>query len=105
MSGATRVMPERDWAVHPGETLAETLLERGMTQAEFAERMGSSTKHVNEIVKGHSGYTADFAIRMERVLGVSARLWLQLQSNYRLDVARMRDLEASRERDREEAET
>lgn len=41
-----------DWASPPGDTLAELLEERSMTQTELAERLGVSLKHVNRIIKG-----------------------------------------------------
>lgn len=81
---------DRDWTVHPGETLGEALDERGMSQAEFARRTGLSAKHVNLIIKGKAGYSAEVAIRMERVLGISAEFWMNLQANHELDLARGR---------------
>ena len=56
-----------DYAVIPGETLAEVLAERGMSQAELARHADLSTKHVNQIISGAASITADTAIRLERV--------------------------------------
>ena len=39
-------------AIPPGDTLAETLEERGMTQAELAKRVDRPLKTINEIIKG-----------------------------------------------------
>ena len=39
-----------DWAVPPGEILAEALVDRGMTQSELARRMDRPVKTINEIV-------------------------------------------------------
>jgi addiction module HigA family antidote len=75
-------------AVHPGEVLEEALAERSMSQTEFARRMGLTPKHVNRIIRGRAGFTPGVALGMERVLGISARLWLNLQSDYRLAVLR-----------------
>lgn len=70
---------------HPGVELARILAERGMTQREFAVRLGVSLKHVNEICNGHSTYSPHLAVMMERVLGKpSAGYWLDLLSEYRL---------------------
>ena len=77
--------------VHPGEILEEALAERQMSQAEFARRMDLSAKHVNQIIKGKAGYSADVALGMERVLGINAVFWLNLQANYQTDLARQRD--------------
>jgi addiction module HigA family antidote len=79
---------ERDWTVHPGEVLLETLEFAHMSQAEFARRTDLSTKHVNQIIKGKSGYTAETALRFELVLGIPAEFWLRLLANHRTDLAR-----------------
>lgn len=78
-----------DIVVHPGEVLVETLRERGMSQSEFARRLGVSTKHVNEICKGRSTYSPELAVKMERVLSSpSATFWIRLLADYRLAKAR-----------------
>lgn len=79
---------ESEVMVHPGEILEETLKEREMSQSEFARRMDLTPKHINRIIRGHAGFTAGVAIGMERVLGIPAIFWLNLQSNYRLGQAR-----------------
>jgi HTH-type transcriptional regulator / antitoxin HigA len=71
-----------NWAVHPGEVLAEALEERAMSQAELARRMDRPLKTINEIVKGKSAITHDTAIQLELVLGITARLWNNLQRDY-----------------------
>jgi HTH-type transcriptional regulator/antitoxin HigA len=76
-----------DYAVHPGEVLGERLAAYGMTQAELAERAGMSTKTLNQIVKGKAPVTPETALQLERVLGVSARVWTGLDTNYRLQQA------------------
>ena len=79
------------WAVHPGEVIREALEERSMPQSEFAKRMDVSAKHVNLVLQGKSGYSADFAIGMEYVLGISAAFWLNLQAEYRLALLRRKE--------------
>ena len=65
---------------HPGEMLfTEFLQPLQMTQVELAERIGASVQRVNELVKGKRGMTPDTALRLERLLGVSAQFWLNLQ--------------------------
>ncbi len=89
-----------DWAVPPGETLQELLDDFGMSQADLASRLDRPKKLVNEIVQGKSAITADTAIQFERVLGLKAEFWLNLEQNYREALARQRDQEAlSREID------
>lgn len=79
---------EPDYAVAPGELLAEVLEERGMTQVELARRLGVSTKHVNQVVKGNAPVSSELAILLERVTGVSAGLWNGMEANYRDSLAR-----------------
>lgn len=71
-----------NWAVHPGEVLAEALDERTMSQAELARRTDRPLKTINEIVKGKTAITHDTAIQLELVLGIPARLWNNLQRDY-----------------------
>lgn len=72
----------------PGETLLDILEERGMSQAELAERTGRPLKTINEIVKGKTALTSDTSIQLERVLGISAEFWNQREANYRSFLAR-----------------
>ncbi len=72
----------------PGETLQEVLDERGISQAELAERMGRSKKTINEIIQGKAAITPETALQLERVLGIPAAFWNNLEGNYRVNQAR-----------------
>jgi addiction module HigA family antidote len=87
-----------NYAVVPGETLAETLAERRMTQAELARRTNRPLKTINEIVNGKAAITPETAIQLERVLGVAATFWTKLELDYRTHIA------LAEERQRLEAE-
>jgi len=81
----------------PGETLAEVLEDRGMSQAELARRTGLAKKTINEIIKGKAPLTAGTALKLERVLGVPASFWNAREQRYREFLARQaerRSLEA-----------
>lgn len=80
-----------DYAVPPGDTLLETIEYFGMSQAELAERTGRPSKTINEIIKGKTAITPATALQFERVLGVSARLWNNLERNYREALARQEE--------------
>jgi HTH-type transcriptional regulator / antitoxin HigA len=82
-----------DYAVPPGETLRETLEGLNMTQTELAERTGRPKKTINEILQGKAAITADTALQFERVLGVPASFWNNLERNYRETLARLREEE------------
>lgn len=69
-----------DWAVHPGEHLAEYLALHGMTQAEAARRADMTPKLVNTIIKGENPVSVENAVKLERVFGLKAIVWLRLQA-------------------------
>lgn len=70
---------------HPGEMLFEEFLKPfGLTQSELAERIGVSYPRVNELVHGRRAMTPDTALRLERLLGVEAQFWLNLQLRWDL---------------------
>src|SRR5689334_1719752 len=77
--------------VHPGATLQEALDNAGMTQAELALRAGLSKKTVNQIIQGHEPITYETAERLERVTGVPASLWNNLEAIYRGRLARLKE--------------
>ncbi len=84
---------EPDFAVPPGETLRETIDALGIDQRELAARSGLSAKHINRIIKGVAPISHDTAIRLDRVTGVPARMWNNLESNYREQLARIEEKE------------
>ncbi len=78
-------------AVPPGETLADEIEARGMTQRDLAAKIGRPPQAVNEIIRGKKSITADMALALEDVLdGISAKFWLNLQADYDLTLARQR---------------
>jgi HTH-type transcriptional regulator / antitoxin HigA len=78
----------------PGETLLEILEDRGMSQAELAERMGRPKKTINEIIKGKTALTPETAIQLERVLGSPASFWNNRERNFRDWLARQEERES-----------
>jgi len=77
-----------DFISPPGETLAEILEERNMSQSELAQRMGRPRKTINEIIKGKAEITIDTALQIELVLGTPARFWIERERLYREYLAR-----------------
>jgi addiction module HigA family antidote len=64
--------------------LEEFLKPLELTQTELAERLGVSYPRVNELVHGKRAMTPDTALRLERLFGVEAQLWLNLQLRWDL---------------------
>lgn len=80
-----------DYVSPPGETLLEALEERGMTQADLAQRTGRPKKTINEIVKGKAAIRPETALQFERVLGIPATFWNKREQQYREALARLED--------------
>ena len=72
-----------DWVSHPGETIADLLEEKGWSQAELAQRMSFTRKHVNELIGGRTALTAEAALKLEATLGGDAGFWLAREAQYR----------------------
>ena len=71
----------------PGDTLQETIDALGMSQSELATRMKVTEKQVNSIIKGKTSISEVTALKLERVLGVDASFWRNLEHNYRRDIS------------------
>ncbi|MEW6771352.1 MAG: HigA family addiction module antitoxin [Bacillota bacterium] len=84
---------EPDYAVPPGATLLETIEHLGLSQAELAERMGRPVKTINEIIKGKTAIIPETALQLERVLGIPASFWNNLERNYREKLAELAEQE------------
>ncbi|MEA3521699.1 MAG: HigA family addiction module antitoxin [Campylobacterota bacterium] len=83
---------QSDLAIHAGEFLEETIEELGMSQAELANRLGRPTQTINEIIKGKKSITPTTALELEDVLGVPSHVWIGLESEYQIVIARQEEL-------------
>ena len=73
-------VPTHGPPTHPGEMLrAEFLEPLGLTQSDFAQKLGVSYPRLNELIHAKRGVTPDTALRLERLLGIEAQFWLNLQ--------------------------
>lgn len=73
---------------HPGELIRDELDERHMTQAKFADQIGVSPSLLNEVINGKRGVNTELALLLEASLGISANIWLKLQADYNMQVAK-----------------
>ncbi len=72
----------------PGEFLRDELVERGWSEAEFADILGRPAQAVSEILNAKKEITAETAVAIADALGTTPELWLNLQSAYRLHTLR-----------------
>ena len=78
--------------MHPGEVLREEfLLPLGMSAGALANACGLPRTRIERIASEQSSITADTALRLAKALGTTAQLWLNLQTDYDIQIAR-RDL-------------
>lgn len=77
--------------IHPGEILEEEFLEPlGLSQYRVAVDISVPQRRINEIVHGKRAITADTALRLARYFGTTDQFWLNLQTNYDLELQRDR---------------
>lgn len=77
--------------MHPGVVLSEVYMsEMGLNQSQLAAKMKCAPRKINEIVNGKRAISSEFAIELEKVLGTTADMWVRMQADYDLWVARQK---------------
>ena len=75
--------------MHPGTVLTEVYMkEMDLNQSQLAVKCDCSPRKINEIVNGKRAISPEFAIILEKVLGTTAEMWVRIQAEYDLWVAR-----------------
>jgi len=75
--------------VHPGEILLEEFMTPlALSRNGLARALHVPANHISDVVNEKRGISATMALRLARYFGTSAELWLGLQQDYELDVAR-----------------
>jgi len=65
---------------HPGEILRQDVLPAlGITQGEFAKRLGVSRLTVSELLREKRALSPDMALRLARLLNTTPESWLNMQ--------------------------
>ena len=83
---ANNMMPSEP--VHPGTLLKEEIEYRGISQKQLAHQMCVSYSVLNEILNGKRPISIEYALYLEAVLGIDAQLWIQMQADYNLQMAK-----------------
>lgn len=95
-----RLRAERELLSKPGDDILETIKFLKMSQAELAKRLGKTPSKVHDIITGKEPITVNTALKLEKVLGISAQFWLNREANYREKLTRLEQeefLESCRE--------
>lgn len=81
-------------ATHPGIFLKQELKARKIKRKHFAEMSHISIVKLSGILTCRYAIHAHLALIFEEVLGIDAEFWMNLQTTYDLDIARVNKEEA-----------
>ena len=77
--------------MHPGEVLREEyLIPLGLSAGAIARACGVPRTRIDRVANEETPVTADTALRLGKALGTSAQLWLNLQNEFDMRMARIR---------------
>src|SRR5665213_908601 len=75
--------------LHPGEVLREEfLIPLGMSAGALAKVCGVPRTRIERLANEETGVTADTALRLSKAFGTTAALWLNLQNEFDIRMAR-----------------
>lgn len=69
-------------AFQPGYYIKEIVDESGVTQKDFAKRLGTTPKKLSLLIRGEQSLSIDIAMKLSRMLGTSVNCWIDLQNSY-----------------------
>ena len=84
-------------ATHPGEMIKDELKERGMTQKQLACQTGIKASVLSETINGKRSVSLSVAVALEKALDIPADIWMNLQTQYDLDIANSTERDNKRE--------
>ena len=87
-------------AFHPGYYIADIIEDMGISQAEFAARIGTTVKGLGQLVNGQANISNDLAKKLSVMMGTSAEVWLNLQDTYNqkfIEIQQANDFDAQKE--------
>ena len=69
-------------AFHPGYYIQEIIEESGLTQEDFAKKLGITPKSLSLLIRGEQNLSSDIATKLSRMTGTSVSYWINLQTGY-----------------------
>jgi addiction module HigA family antidote len=77
----------------PGETLRDIIDTIRTTNAELAERIGKTPKHIGDIIKHGAPITPKTAMKLEKALGTPASFWINRERRFWEALAKVTELD------------
>ena len=84
-------------AFHPASYIIDIMEDLNITQKEFAQKLGTSTKSLSVLVNGEERLSNDMALKLSKLTGTSIDLWLNLQKAYDKKMLEIEDLKKNDE--------
>jgi len=82
-------MPRKLPPLHPGEILREEfLIPLRLSAGALAKVCGVPRTRIERLANEETGVTADTALRLSKAFGTTAALWLNLQNDYDIGIAK-----------------
>lgn len=67
-------------AFHPGYYIQEFVEESGLTQKDFANRLGTTPKNLSVLISGEQSLSINIVVKLAAMLGTSEEYWFNLQT-------------------------
>lgn len=75
--------------VHPGDVLREDFMKPlGLSAYAVAKAIGTPPIAISQVCRGRRSVSAEMALKLGRLFKVSPELWMGIQADYDLEVAR-----------------
>jgi addiction module HigA family antidote len=87
----SRITTDKLPPIHPGEALADAFRAAGISATSAAIAMGLPPNTLTRIIKGQRNVTAPIALRIARYFGTSPNIWMGIQAEHDLEMAKDRD--------------
>ena len=69
-------------AIHPGEFVADELVERGWTRYKLAKMVQTEPRYIQELIECRRSVDEDLARGLGRAFGTGPVVWTRLQAAY-----------------------
>ena len=79
-----------DWAVPPGNTIIELMLEKNLQSFEVAKVLEISLSFLERLLVGEEKINKVLASKLETCFGVNSTFWIQRELNYRSQLKQLK---------------
>ena len=80
--------------------IADIIEDMGISQAEFAIRIGTTANTLGQLINGQANISNDLAKKLSVMVGTNAEVWLNLQDTYNqklIEIQQAQDFDGQKE--------